>query len=617
MPIRLCLAALLVLVVLDAAGGQTAQEHEQHHPPAVPAPTAPAQPAMPTSPPEPIPPGGGMAGMAEMMGAPPPKAVYPSLMDLPELTPERRLEIERLASERMIAGSALMSAALERLTAAAQRGDRAAMQEATAQIREGLAQFASGLATQRAVAEGRAPRDIALEWFRREMNLVPLTNVPPPHGFLGLSWFHYFTMVILVAFAVTMIGMYFHKMRRAEILVARLSAGVTVAAAPLDARVPPPPSGEVVASTVPAAAPPAVDRALTLSPEMAPSKQNSWTGLLRVAKVFQETPNVKSFRLVDPTDGALPFTYLPGQFLTITAAPGGQPIKRSYTIASSPTQRAFCEVTLKREDQGVVSRFLHDRIKEGDTLQITAPSGRFTFTGAEASSVVLIAGGVGITPIMSAIRYLTARAWSGDIFFFYAVRGEADVIFREELEYLQRRHPNFHVVIAAEQVQSAEWPYASGRVTRELLETNVPRLTSRRVHVCGPPPMMDAIKTILADLGVPPNQIRTEIFIAKEPSPPRLGSVPPADVNVAVVTFATSRRTAMVPPTKTVLEASEDVGVNIEYSCRVGTCGVCRVKLLSGAVTMEVEDGLEPGDKSNNIILACQAKPTADVTVDA
>ena len=558
-----------------------------------------------------------MGGMMDRMSSPPPKALYPSLMALPELTPERRAELEGLARERMIAGSALMSAALERLTAAIQNGDYAAMQEATNQMREGQAQFESGLATRRALTGRGVPRDIAIDWFRREMNLVPLTNVPPPHGFLGLSWFHNFTMFILIAFAVTMIRMHLHKMRRAEILVARLSAGATVAAASLDAGLPPQPSAEVVASTAAAAATPAVDRALTLSPEMAPSKQNSWTGLLRVAKVFQETPNVKSFRLVDPTDGTLPFTYLPGQFLTITAAPGGQPIKRSYTIASSPTQRAFCEVTLKREDQGVVSQFLHDRIKEGDTLQITAPSGRFTFTGAEASSVVLIAGGVGITPIMSAIRYLTARVWSGDIFFFYAVRGEADVIFREELEYLERRHPNLHVVIAAEQVQSAEWPYASGRITRDLLETNVPRLASRRVHVCGPPPMMEAVKTILADLGVPASQIRTEIFIAKEPSPPRLGSVAPADVNVAVVTFATSRRTAMVPPTKTVLEASEDVGVNIEYSCRVGTCGVCRVKLLSGAVTMEVEDGLEPGDKSNNVILACQAKPTGDVTVDA
>ena len=73
----------------------------------------------------------------------------------------------------------------------------------------------------------------------------------------------------------------------------------------------------------------------------------------------------------------------------------------------------------------------------------------------------------------------------------------------------------------------------------------------------------------------------------------------------------------MMPPTKTVLEASEDVGVNIEYSCRVGTCGVCRTKLLSGTVTMEVQDGLEPGDKENNIILACQAKSTADLSVDA
>jgi ferredoxin len=93
--------------------------------------------------------------------------------------------------------------------------------------------------------------------------------------------------------------------------------------------------------------------------------------------------------------------------------------------------------------------------------------------------------------------------------------------------------------------------------------------------------------------------------------------MPAADVGVAVVTYARSRRTAMLPPTKTILEASEDVGVNIEYSCRVGTCGVCRTTLLSGAVTMEVEDGLEPGDKPNNIVLACQARATADVTVDA
>ena len=614
MPIRLCLAALLVLVVLDAAGGQTAQEHEQHHPPAASAPAAPAAPGMPGPSPQPSPP---KAEIAEMMGASPPKAFYPSLMYLPDLTPERRLELERLASDGMIAGSALMSAALERLTAAAQSGDYAAMQDATAQMREGQAQFESGLAIRRALAEGRMPRDIALAWFRREMNLTPLETAPGAHGLFGLSWFHYISMFILASFAVTMIWMHFHRMRRAEILVARLTAGAAVVAAPLDARLPRQPSTEVSAPTALVSATPALDRTLTLSQDVVPSKQNSWTGLLRVAGIFQETPNVKTFRLTDPADGMLPFTYLPGQFLTVTAAPDGQSIKRSYTIASSPTQRAFCEITLKREDQGVVSRFLHDQIKEGDTLQITAPSGRFTFTGEETSGVVLIAGGVGVTPIMSTVRYLTARSWAGEIFFFFAVRGEADVIFREELEYLQRRHQNLHIVIAAEQVQSADWRYASGRITRELLEANVPQLATRRIHVCGPPPMMEAVKSLLADVGVPSNKIRTETFIGREPPPSRLDGLPASQVNVAVVTFARSHRTAMLPSAKTVLEASEDVGVNIEYSCRVGTCGVCRVKLLSGSVKMGVEDGLEPGDKSNSIILACQAKATADIAIDA
>ena len=555
--------------------------------------------------------------MGEMMGAPPPRALYPSLMDLPELRPERRQEFERLARERITAGNALISAAFERLTSATRNGEAAAMHEANAQVREGLGQVESGLALQRALTEGRAPRDIALDWFRREMNLVPLTSGPPPHGFLGLSWFHYFTMFLLSAFAISMIGMYFHKMRRAEALVARLGGAAPAAPAALET------PGTMASSAMPApsrataGAAQATERVPPEPPEVAPSRPNSWSGLLRIARVFRETPDVTTFRLIDPGGGKLPFTYLPGQFLTVTVTPDGSSIKRSYTIASSPTERDYCEITVKRDEQGAVSRFLHDRVNEGDTLQITGPSGRFTFTGEEAGGVVLIAGGVGVTPMMSAVRYLTKRSWPHDIFFLYGVHRETDIIFREELEYLQRRYPNLHVVIAASRVESATWRYARGRITRELLEASVPQISSRHVHLCGPPPMMAAMKAILAELGVAVDQIHTEIFIGKERASTPLETLPAAQAKVAVLTFAKARRTAMMPPTKTVLEASEDVGVNIEYSCRVGICGVCRVKLLSGAVTMEVEDGLEPGDKSNNIILACQATSTADLAVDA
>ena len=226
--IRLGLAAVVVIVLIVPALGQTPQEHEQHHPKA-PSPP-PAQPAMPNAPNDAGQQGkGGMMGQG--MGAPPPQALYPSLMEVPELTSERRAEFERAAGERMIAGSALMSAALERLTTATQSGDYAAMQEATAQMREGQAQFESGLATRRALAEGRAPRDVALDWFRREMNLTALESAPGQHGLFGLSWFHYISMFILITFAATMLWMYFHKMRRAEALLTALASGRAVPSA--------------------------------------------------------------------------------------------------------------------------------------------------------------------------------------------------------------------------------------------------------------------------------------------------------------------------------------------------------------------------------------------------
>ena len=95
---------------------------------------------------------------------------------------------------------------------------------------------------------------------------------------------------------------------------------------------------------------------------------------------------------------------LPGQFVSLTVRPEGEPVTRSYTIASSPTQPDYCEITVKREDQGVVSGYLHQLVHVGELLQIMGPAGRFTFTEPDGDSVVLIAGGVGVTPFMSIIR---------------------------------------------------------------------------------------------------------------------------------------------------------------------------------------------------------------------
>jgi hypothetical protein len=176
------------------------------------------------------PPGGagGMGGMGDMgammknMGAPKPKDFYPTLMDLPDLPLDKRAEVEQQAGERMQSGVALMNESLDYLLQAASAQDYTAMQEGTASLREGLARFESGLAAQRALAEGKAPRNVALTWFKRDMNLLPLPGAGTKHT--GLDVYHWFVMVLLIVFALAMVAMYFFKMRRAAALFGRIEA---------------------------------------------------------------------------------------------------------------------------------------------------------------------------------------------------------------------------------------------------------------------------------------------------------------------------------------------------------------------------------------------------------
>ena len=382
-------------------------------------------------------------------------------------------------------------------------------------------------------------------------------------------------------------------------------------------------------------------------------RRRPWSGTLRVAAIFQETHDTKTFRMMNPQGGGIPFTFLPGQFLTFSAEIEGKRIRRSYTIASSPIQSGYVEVTVKRQEHGGVSQYLHDRVAVGSLVDLTAPAGRFTFTGEEAS-IVLIAGGVGITPMMSVMRYLTDISYPGEIFFLFGARTTEDFIFREELEYLQRRHANLHIAATMSRAAGTAWMGPEGPVSKEFIAHAVPEISRRRIHLCGPPPMMDAVKAELAELDVPKERVETEAFGPAEgmvppdsleamppaeaphpaeapppatpaPSPPTVpspvartggnGASPPLDASQ--IRFTISGKTGPLLPNQPVLEAAEAIGVDIDYSCRVGTCGTCKVKLLEGAVTMEVEVGLDPGDKERGLILACQAKSTGNLVIEA
>jgi ferredoxin-NADP reductase len=372
------------------------------------------------------------------------------------------------------------------------------------------------------------------------------------------------------------------------------------------------------------AAPPAADEKATppavSDANSPPPLTANWRGQLRVGSIIKETPNVKTFRLLPSSDDHfLPFTFVPGQFLNVAFWIGGARMNRSYSISSSPTQREYLDLTVRREPRGAVSRHIVDLLKVGDQIEAGGPVGKLTFTGNEADSIVLISGGVGITPMVSISRYLTEQSWPGDIFFIYVCRTPADYILADEIAALERRNPKLHVAITMTRPEGTDWKGPRGHLTNELLTQTVPNLTSRRIHLCGPIPMMDATKALLADMGVSPDQLKTEAFGTPKPSPAAAGTTAKATAEATgpLVTFSKHNKSSKIHIDQTVLELSEELGVGIEFSCRVGTCGVCKVKMTSGEVDQEVQDALGADDQTNGVILACQAKPKGDIAVEA
>ncbi|HIC72694.1 MAG TPA: 2Fe-2S iron-sulfur cluster binding domain-containing protein [Alphaproteobacteria bacterium] len=622
-----------VLVILSAHAQESDAEHRSHHPDVYgeqsqsePGNTKGGPGKQPSS-------GNGMGagmgagmgkmmdGMMEKMGAPKPKDLYPSLMRLPELPEEKREEVLTKAVGRMQAGTAIMVQGFDALSRADSRQDFTRMQSAVLEIEQGLSQYNSGLAAKRALTEGQAPRRVALEWFKREMNLLPTVSSHEPPRFLGMTPLHTGIMLVLIAFAVTMIWMYVFKMRRAGALMEELrqqsltNAEVSPKTPEDSQKESPSANTDDVSNNVV----PSDNMPTAVAPKTGP-----YTGPLRVIGIFIETHDVKTFRLAQPDGEQLPFNYEPGQFVTFSLSIPGQEkiVKRSYTIASSPSQRDYMEVTIKREEHGLVSRHMHDTVKLNDLLEIKAPNGKFYFNGQGANSVMLISGGVGITPMMSAVRYLTATCWEGDIYFIFSARTTHDFIFEQELLYLQRRHSNLHVLISMTRAEGTTWMGPQGRLTPSLIKDFVPDLVSKVAHICGPPPMMDAITNMLQELGMPKNSIKTEAFGS---APPKKKSTSPtvssakvsAEASTHEVKFVASGKQGKSGPEETILDVAEALDVDIESSCRAGSCGSCKVKLLSGSVEMDVDDGLEDEDKAGGYILACQAIPSTPVEVEA
>jgi len=341
------------------------------------------------------------------------------------------------------------------------------------------------------------------------------------------------------------------------------------------------------------------------------------TTRLKVADIIEETHDCKTFRLVG--EEPLLFSYKPGQFVTFILAIDGQEVRRSYSMSSSPSRPHLLEVTIKRIPGGLVSNWFCDHVKLGDVLTAKGPTGKFTCFNYPSNKMLFIGAGCGITPILSMSRWIADTASNVDVKLLASFKSLSDIIFRKELEMLSARSSNFKVGITVTSGWHGTdfWTGFTGRIDNHMLNTFVTDIHERDIFLCGPESFAGNMKTLLRDMNYDMSRFHTESYGSGR-SAQECSNVEKSlhlKGPLHKVTFTRSGKTVDTDEDVTLLELAEAHGIEIDYSCRSGTCGECEVK-CKGNVNVSPFCEIDADTKNAGFIYACCATALSDLELD-
>lgn len=334
---------------------------------------------------------------------------------------------------------------------------------------------------------------------------------------------------------------------------------------------------------------------------------------MEVVAVERETDDAVSVTLA-PRDGR-PVAFDAGQFLTLEVTVEGSVQRRAYSLSSSAADGSRLSVTVKRVAGGLVSNYVHNQLKVGDRIAVLGPSGAFTVGEVSAPRhVVLVAGGSGITPMMSILRTHLVSSSALSFTLVYGSRDRQSVIFRGALDALASEHPERLTVIYALERAPEGWSGVTGRldeVTCARVFETIPAREDTVWMLCGPDAMMAAARAVLVARGVSREHIREERFFAPAKSHPTLAS----GSRLVTVRTASGERVVTASAGMTLLDAGLGGGVDMPFSCAVGGCGACRVKVVAGEVALDEPNCLTERERREGYTLACSARAVTDVTL--
>ena len=324
---------------------------------------------------------------------------------------------------------------------------------------------------------------------------------------------------------------------------------------------------------------------------------------------IEETADAATF--VFQTTDAAPLNFKAGQFVVFQVDVADETLHRAYSLSSSPNHAEKVSIAVKRVVGGKVSNHLLDHLQPGHMLRALPPAGEFNIIDRPSTEhILLFSAGCGITPCMAIARWLLESAPAASIEFIHSAYAGAEVIMADELDRLQREHPNFHLQRILETPARAE--DFTGPITAELFEQLVPEISGRTIFTCGPAGYMNALQSFAEARGFDMRYFHRESFS-------------PAETAVANdATLAAERYTLYAPnfgkqseihAQQTLLEALESAGLPIIGACRSGVCGSCKCQVISGDTDSTSVATLSEAEVSAGFVLACSSKARSDLVI--
>jgi ring-1,2-phenylacetyl-CoA epoxidase subunit PaaE len=333
---------------------------------------------------------------------------------------------------------------------------------------------------------------------------------------------------------------------------------------------------------------------------------------LKVVAIEAETADAVTIHLRPPLFRKL--GYAAGQYLNLEFDSAGspEPVRRAYSLSSTPGIDRHLSITVKRVAGGMVSNQLLHKLSTGDTVKALGAQGRFTLTPnpQQARHLVLLAGGSGITPIFSILKCALYFEPDTRVSLIYCNRDRESVIFRDKLAWLKERFGE-RLNIVHVFSRAADGPN-SGRLTRARAVELIGGLAEpgAEYYLCGPAGMMEEVLDALRELKVPEQAIHLENFVPKKAAAPAVPGT--ASTKQVSLQMQGQQHRFQVQPGQSILEAALANGIQLPHSCRSGFCTACVCKKLSGEVSMSEGHGLSEAELKRGQALMCVGYPMTD-----